>query len=72
LDAALNRNDFRLKEILTNSLTTDEPAQTIALVKEIEPIVQKNMYGMLLFAVAVSFLFGADGSGRLLAAHQDR
>jgi hypothetical protein len=30
------------------------------------------MYGMLLFAVAVSFLFGADGSGRLLAAHQDR
>ena len=44
-----------VKEILTNSLTTDEPVQTIALVKEIESIVQKNMYGRLLFTVAASF-----------------
>jgi hypothetical protein len=55
LDAALNRIGFRLKEILTNSLTTDEPVQTTALVKEIEPVVKKNMSGMLLFAVAASF-----------------
>ena len=44
-----------VKEILTNSLTTDEPVQTTALVKEFEPIVQKNMCGSLLFAVAASF-----------------
>jgi hypothetical protein len=46
--------------------------QNIALVKEIEPVVKKNMYGRLLFAVAASFFFGTDGSGHLLAAHQDR
>ncbi len=52
LDAALNRNDFRLKEILTNSLTTDESVQTTTLVKEIKPIVKKNMYSVLLIAGA--------------------
>ena len=46
----------RVKEILTNSLTTDEPVRTTALVKEIEPVVKKNMYSKLLIAVAAFFL----------------
>ena len=46
----------RVKEILTNSLTTDELVQTTALVKEIESVVKKNMYSKLLIAVAAVFL----------------
>jgi len=46
----------RVKEILTNSLTTYEPVQTTALVKEIEPVVKKDMYGKLLIAVAAFLL----------------